>query len=64
MKPSERRIMNKKANLSFTGSGYVSLDELKDGEDTILRIPGKGTFLVYKDLGNFFHVRLYEGAPR
>ena len=63
MKQSDRRIINRKKDEDFTGVGYTSLNDLKEGESTDLIIPGKGAFIVKKIQGKFYHTRLYEGAP-
>ncbi len=63
MNREERKAQNIKENQPLVGTGYTSLNELREGEHTTLVIPGKGAFLIYKIQGKYFNTRLYEGAP-
>ena len=60
----ERVLIHSKEERPVVGEGYVSLNELSEGQHTVLVIPGKGAFIVYKLRGNYYNTRLYEGAPR
>ncbi len=61
---NERVLEQKKEDKAVVGRGYIALNELTEGQHTVLIIPGKGPFIVYKIQGEFHHTRLYKGAPQ